>query len=60
MLMLTSAIHMLTTKKGGGKKNTCENLAHILREMKQGNQKLAAQLDSKMTEITASQLWIKP
>jgi len=31
--------------------NPGENSTHILREIREGNQKLAAQLDSKLTEI---------
>lgn len=36
---------------GEGKGNPDESLAHILREIQEGNQRLAAQLDSKLTEV---------
>lgn len=43
--------HANSNQHGGGKENTGEGLTHILREIREGNQKLAAQLDFKMTEI---------
>lgn len=36
---------------GEGKENPGESSTHILREIREGNQKLATQLDSKLTEI---------
>lgn len=43
--------HANSNRHGGGKENTGEGSTHILREIREGNQKLAAQLDFKMTEI---------
>lgn len=36
---------------GEERENSGESSAHILREIREGNQKLATQLDSKLTEI---------